>query len=521
MTTRLFRRLRSERGMALVLAVLVLAIVSILAAAVIATTTMNQQDAASKKSGVSAYALAQAALSNATAQLTSHYYDSTGQPFDNTTSLTTMASSWAPVAPNGGLGQQSPTSSAACTARSTCMTWSGVLRCPATVACPGGGSTYTPSGVKQAAWHITATGQISNPSGPGVLTRTITVDVPVEAPPAKAPVPDIFKSVYSGKVSTGCDLTTAQGVVWASPVYVLGNLCLNQNSGVEAGTENFGKLVVGGWLDPNGGGSGEHVGTSATPVATIDVARSCDGSRSATPCTLTQPAGQSYYTDAAGKIFVSSYTNSPLFPAPPTVNWAQRQIERGSWSCTNGHSLTAASFNLTGTSYTCTTESGTLAWNSTTSVLTITGNIYVDGNLSTPSSAQFVYSGLGSIYVGGTVGFGNNTSICVGATDSHDCPNQENWPDVADNFLLILAHGDMSGGQSNSNFSIEGGVYSDGNINFGSGHTNVYGPVVTPQQIFPGQQAASGFPNIFDLFTGAPGTPQPYWVLGPPQNGTY
>ena len=89
------------------------------------------------------------------------------------------------------------------------------------------------------------------------------------------------------------------GVVWASPVYVLGNLCLNQNSGVEAGTENFGKLVVGGWLDPNGGGSGEHVGTSTTPVASLDVGGSCDGSRSSTPCTLTQPAGQSSWTDAA------------------------------------------------------------------------------------------------------------------------------------------------------------------------------------------------------------------------------
>jgi hypothetical protein len=44
---------------------------------------------------------------------------------------------------------------------------------------------------------------------------------------------------------------------------------------------------------------------------------------------------------------------------------------------------------------------------------------------------------------------------------------------------------------------------------------------VTPGTIDPGQQAASGFPDIINLFTGAPGTPQPYWVLGAPQNGTY
>jgi Tfp pilus assembly protein PilX len=519
MTARLLRRLRDERGIALVLAILVLAIVSVLATSAIIYTTTNQQDAASKKSGVSAYALAQAALSNATAQLTSHYYDSTGQPFDNTTSLATMASDWAPVAPNGGVGQQSPTASAACTSTSSCMTWSGALRCPSTITCVGGGATYTPSGVKQAAWHLTATGKVKNPSGPGLLTRTITVDVPVEAPPAKAPTPDIFKSVYSGEVSTGCDLSTSQGVAWTSPVYVLGNLCFNQNSGVEAGTENLGKVVVGGWISMNGSGSGEHIGTSTTPVASMDVAKSCDSSRSAAPCALTKPAGKDYYTDAAGTIFVAAYTNAPIFPSPPSVNWTQRQIDRGTWSCTNGHSLTAATFNLVGTPYTCTTESGTLSWDGTT--LTVQGNVFIDGNLYTPNSAQFLYTGIGSIYVNGSAGFGNNTSICVGSANNHDCPNQENWPDVADNFLLILARIGMTGGQSNSNFSIEGGLYSDGNIDFGSGQTNIYGPVVTPRQIIPGQQAASGFPDIIDLFTGAPGTPQPYWVLGPPQNGTY
>jgi hypothetical protein len=86
---------------------------------------------------------------------------------------------------------------------------------------------------------------------------------------------------------------------------------------------------------------------------------------------------------------------------------------------------------------------------------------------------------------------------------------------------MIASQGAMSGGQSNSNFNLEGGLYSAQNINFGSGQTNIYGPIVTPDQIFPGQQAASGFPNILDLFTGLPGTPQPFWVLALPQNGTY
>jgi Tfp pilus assembly protein PilX len=504
--------LRGEEGIALVLAVLVLAIVTIVASSAIMYTLSSQQDAASKKSGVTAYSLAQAALSNATAQLTSHYYDSTGQPHDNTTSLTYMAQNWAPSG-----SQISPSDATACspTAVTTCMTWSGELRCPVTVSCSS--TSITVSDIERAQWHITATGRVPNPSGPGVLMRTITVDVPVNAPPAKAPAPDIFKAVYTGKVSTGCDLTTGQGVVWASPVYVVGNLCFGQNSGVEAGSAGLGKLVVGGWMDLTQG-NGAHVGTSTTPVPSLSVAHSCDGTRSATPCTL-QPNGAGY-KDAANTIFVSAYSNAPVFPDPPSVDWAQRQAERGNdWQCTSGHSLTAASFNLTGTPYVCTTNAGSLSWDGTT--LNVTGNVYIDGNLTTNSNAEFVYTGLGSIYVGGSASFGNNTSICVGSTANHDCPSGSNWMNIADNFLLILVKGGITGGQSNSNFSLEGGLYSDSVINFGAGHTNIYGPIVTPDQIFPGQQAAQGFPNIIDLFTGAPGTPQPYYTLGAPENGTY
>jgi hypothetical protein len=500
----LVRRIRGEDGMALILAVLILAVVSIAASAAITYTTIGQQDAASKKVGTSAYALAQGGLSDAISQLMSHYYDSSGQPTDNTTSLTTMAQTWTPSG-----NQQSPTSSTACTSTSTCVTWSGVLNCPSGTSCPGG-SVITVTGTQKAMWHLTATGKAPNPSGPGLLTRTITIDVPVEADPTPVNAPDIFKAVYSGAQSSTCDLTLGQGVVFTSPVYVKGNFCSNQHSGVEAGPQNLGKLVVGGWASF---GQGGHVGTSTTPVASMDIAKSCDGSQSATPCTLTKPGGQNYYTDPGGDIFVSAWSNNPVFPTPPTVDWTARQTERGSWSCTGGQSLTAATFNLTGSAYSCTTATGSLSWDGTT--LTINGNVYLDGDLSV--SGDFVYSGLGSIFSGGSVSFANNTSVCVGSTSHHDCPSGANWPDIADNFLLILGKNGVSG----KNLSIEGGLYSDSTIDFGSGQTNIYGPIVTPTTIDPGQQASSGFPDISKLFSGAPDTPAPYWTLGTPTNGTY
>ena len=530
MTGRLLRRVHArEDGIALVLAVLILAIVSIAAASAIMYTTVGQQDAASKKSGVTAYSLAQAALSNASAQLVSHYYDSNGQPFDNATTLTAQAG----YAPSVAGTQISPTdASSACVttpgSRTTCMTWSARLDCPAGITCAGG-QTITVSGTERARWHLTGIGTVPNPSGPGMITRTITVEVPVEAPPAKGPVPDVFKGVYTGKTSnsTTCDLSTGQGVIWQAPVYVRGNLCIGQNSGVEAGSQNLGKLVVGGWADLTQG-SGAHVGTSTTPLASMDIAGSCDGSRtmSTSNCTLTKPAGQTYYKDSANTIYVTAHSTTPVFPPLTPIDWDNTDPtnpspaqQRGSWSCTGGHQLSASTFNLFGSSYTCTTETGSLSWNGST--LTVNGNVYIDHDLVTSSNAQYTYTGLGAIYVGGSASFGNNTSICVGSANNHDCPNGANWSDIANNFLLILARNGITGGQSNSNFSLEGGLYSDGSINFGSGHTNIYGPIVTPQTIVPGQQSGSGFPNILDMFTGAPGTPQPYWQLGLPRDGTY
>lgn len=528
---RILKRLdpAGEHGVALVIAVLILAVISIATASVIFYTDGSQRDAFSKKSGQSAYSLAQAALANATASLLPHYYDNSGQPFDNSHQLSEMVS-WAPSG-------SEPTGCSTASPSPTCTTWSTELRCPAGIACSPGAPTISPvSPVEKARWHITATGAVFNPSGTQPITRTITVDVPVLQPPAKAAAPDIFKSVYSGKVSTGCDLSTGQNVIWAAPVYVKGNLCIGQGSGVEAGPQNLGRLVVGGWVETSGNGA--HIGTSSAPLSSLDVGGVCTTSStvpppSGQPCADTLIQKNGYWTDntttSAATIFASAASADPTFPALPAIDWSSLG-NPGTWSCNGGRSLIApppSTFVLNGSPYSCTIstdgiQTGSLSWDGTT--LTVNGNVWISGNLVTQSpSPQFVYQGLGTIYVGGTVSFANNTTICVGQTDptGHDCPNKASWPNIDQNFLVIASKGDMSGGQSNSNFNYEGGLYSDQSINFGSGQTNIYGPIVTPDQIFPGQQAASGFPDIVNLFTGLPGTAQPFWVLGPTTNGTY
>jgi Tfp pilus assembly protein PilX len=63
------RRLRDESGVALVMALAVMLVLSILVTATLAFTSSNSRDASLKRSGQSAYALAEAGLSSAQAQL--------------------------------------------------------------------------------------------------------------------------------------------------------------------------------------------------------------------------------------------------------------------------------------------------------------------------------------------------------------------------------------------------------------------------------------------------------------------
>jgi hypothetical protein len=513
-------RVSDDRGVALVMAIVIMAVVTIAAASAIAYTDGSQRDAFSKKSGTTAYSLAQAAISLATTQLTAEYYDSTGQPRDNSTALSTMASSWKVSGT-----QMSPTNTATCTIASpnpSCMTWSSQLNCPSVaVNCPGG-SSISVSGAEQAAWHITGTGSVYNPSGTAPITRTITVDVPLNQIPGKSKnIPDIYKSVYSGGTGQPCDMTMAQGTVFSSPVYVKGNLCITNP---QAGVIYSGTLTVGGYLYISNGG----VGTSSSPISSVAVVGACNGTQSMTPaCTLTKPSGKTYYTDTgttSASVYSSNTNQSPSWPTDPKPDFTKASALWSSYTCTGVESLGTSSstvtFDLAPSTgdYTCTQGNGFyIKWHHLSSTLEVNGSIYIFGDLVTNSGPQINYQGIGGIYVQGTTSLSNNTEICAtGFSGTHDCTNGANW-DTSANFLMLIGQGAISG----KNLGLQGGLYSYNNIDFSAGQTSIYGPLVTSADLLPGQQAASGFPVIQDVYNNWPGVSSPYWTLGTPVNGTY
>jgi hypothetical protein len=130
-----------------------------------------------------------------------------------------------------------------------------------------------------------------------------------------------------------------------------------------------------------------------------------------------------YYADASQNIYASALSNTPTFPSPPpSVDWTGVAADSGfalsdptgasdTWACTNGKSLRAATFDLTRELLTRARLRATGSSPGTAQRLTINGGIYISGNLITQNNANVVYSGLGAIYVGGTITFGNNTAI--------------------------------------------------------------------------------------------------------------
>jgi hypothetical protein len=225
---RISRRLRAEDGMALALAV---SMVSVLAIGVTSGMLFTSTNAgASKRSSVdqTAYAAAEAGVNNAFAVLS--------LPGNNAFDpylLPERTSAYA-----GGT-----------------VRWWGTLN----------QATST--------WKVHAVATVQNPTGPSAapVTRRLTADVAV-SPALSQPLNNMgwnyIWATGTGSPS-GCDMTIQQSVNVMSPLYVEGNLCLQNTATIGAGP-----LVVKGKLSLQQ--KANAVGTSSAPVNEVHLGDGCE-----------------------------------------------------------------------------------------------------------------------------------------------------------------------------------------------------------------------------------------------------
>jgi Tfp pilus assembly protein PilX len=480
--------LRDESGIALVMALAVMLVLTVLVTAALAFTSSNSRDSSLKQSGQSAYSLAEAGLSQIEAQLYSHFYTSSGTANNNTTLYNASWFTGAGIPTS----QQSPTSTSACTSTSSCMSW-GVV-------------SWTPSGSVnvKGVLVLQGTGRVPNPTGGTQLTRTVTDKIYIEQLPQFTPPPSYWTELYTGATGQPCDLQLGQTVNANAPIYVAGNLCLTSAASIEGSAVTL--KVLGNIRLQNGGAD---IGKT-TRVTSVQVGQGCVKSNSGaytTPCPINTASTQIW--DNSGRTTAPAPTPEPL-PAVDFSSIAAQQAA-STVSCTNGVSLSSVTFYLTpasgagSTGYTCTVKDGvsgglvgSITYNSAAHTVALYGDLYFSGNLDLSNSTPVTYTGIASFFGAGTMTAANGTVLCVHVSGSScDFANATNtsspdyW-DTSQSVLILEAQGMVS----STNLTFQGGIYSATEINLGGGQGSTQGPLVSPSLIIPGQSLNLSFPNF-------------------------
>jgi Tfp pilus assembly protein PilX len=517
----MLRRIQDESGIALVLALMVMTVLTIVGGSVVVYGTSNQHTSQLSLSRDNAYRLAESGVNNAMSIL--------GQPPDPVTGIGNNA-----LDPNVFCGLAGATYTTGCTIKNTYA--NGYVITNATLS-PG-----------NATWTVTSTGYALNTNvhaATAYSARVLTVSVavhPTLTQPLNTPVWNYIYATKPASPVPTCDEDLNQAVQISSPLYVEGNLCLHNTSSISRGP-----LVVKGRLIMDSQQQ-NYAGTATVPLSDAHIVNGCTVKTTThTPC---QNNGvDNLYTTVLD-------TTPPTNLSPPVPNWDNWYLNASpgpyfpcqtiagqaplnpltfdnivdtNVSDTDAQKLafqnnSATTQNLTPAyDYRCQTANGELSWNNTTKTLTIKGTIYIDGSVYVQNGAVNKYTGQGVIYLGGTV-FMKSASLCGaiynGACDArtYQASPAQGW-DPNTNLLCFVAKG--TGGQVNvgdsaqfTSATLQGAVYAAGSIEVDT-TSNVDGPMVGYKVIL-GQSSNTTFPAITIVPNGMPSNPTAYAQPDPP-----
>jgi hypothetical protein len=351
--------------------------------------------------------------------------------------------------------------------------------------------------------------------------------------------------MFAAHTGSACDETLNNNVTGGSRMYIVGNLCLNNNVVLSPSA-----LWVKGNLDlsPNAA-----VGAATNMSTRIETygggqCRYAGGSW-ANPCSGDQDARHIYAKMSPPNYVIGVDTNVPIFAAPVAdfAGWYADAMPGPTQYCVTYSTapntpptfdtLTAGSppsyirdnnnplQDLTPNhDYTCrvgpaANPDGELSWNNTTKTLTARGTIYIDGSAKIDNGALNQYNGQATIYLSGT--FYLNGKLCGGASGSN-CdfaswnPNTEMLTIVANG---IGPNGSVPNGDSifvSNGSSFQGAFFATNNLEYGN---NAYsdGPMVGSQIILSNNVSTQAFGTISTVPVGMPGNPEVYAQPNPPQ----
>jgi Tfp pilus assembly protein PilX len=379
----------------------------------------------------------------------------------------------------------------------------------------------------QQLWTVHSRSTFTNPTGPtaSAVTRSMTATVPITANQNDPANTAIWNYIISTKTSnsTTCDMTLQNTVQIDEPLYVAGNLCMNNSAQIlQPGATpvkliTLGKLIL---MSPQ-----TSVGTSSQPIYEADVGGGCGTliTSSTHACT----SGDKVYattlqnTASAIQLPVVDDSNSYLSANPGPKNPCT--VTSGTppvWDNDSTLDLTnypngsvPAAFNLTpSTNYTCEAKDasgsivGQLDWNNATKTLTVKGKLYIDGSVYTDNGVVDLYSGSATLYLSGTFTITNSTKIC-GITATLTCDFTKWSPNS--NMLVVVAHGDNGSGYSISmanSTKWQGAFFATKNLDLGQSSIDE-GPMFSSGINLGNSVQVRPLPAITNLPLGAPLAP--------------
>lgn len=507
-------RLRDEQGMALLLALGMLIVLSISAATLIAFSSSNSRSTGLQNSDGLAYNYAEGALNSALAVL--NYWDS-GTMTNNASDATLLG----------------------CNAAGTSCT-------PRTIPFDKGhGEFYGTYSATQSKWTITASGFAKNASGAADITKRIVATVPVtwsNTQPANA---SAWNYIYSTRVpGAGCEVDiTTDKVEIEAPLYVTGDLCLSGKD-TKIKEKDIGQLDAQP-IDVRVGGkvvfSGDHsqIGEESHLVTSAAVQGGCSASinTAGTNCTTSTwappPSNNKHYYVETTQTFESItqptadfdafYASAKPGPNADCVSAANPSNLAGSVfdsdSTMNG---TSPQFDLTGSnSYQCKAYDangflvGQLSWDKASHVLTIQGVIFFDGPV-TATDDDATYQGSASMYINGPFTMsGDKDQLC--AVGNHDCKFDQ-WNPNTEMLILISNYNGNAINFTGKKIDFQGGLFCNpaSTIVFSGDEVDIQGPVICGGFTFAKHAEFKSLPAITELPLGAPVNPNVHALPGSP-----
>jgi len=381
-----------------------------------------------------------------------------------------------------------------------------------------------------AVWSLTSIGKTKNPTGAGQsqIRRKLTAKVPV-TPTLTQPLNNpAWNYIYSSRTGNTCDMTLQQSVLLRSPLYVNGNLCLENSAAITSGPRGVkGKLAL--------AQSANAVCSAAAPMNEAYIGGGCQWKNNPWHPTCS----------SADNVYATILDSSPTEIAAPTVSWdawylnaspgpyfpcltlsgavptfdndqgsaATPNVAKRNFSLINPFNLTPSG------SYTCRTAGGELSWNALAHVLTIRGTIFIDGSAYISNGAVNTYQGQGTIYVSGTFLIKNSTLCAHLAAGGTTC-DTAGW-DPTPTVLVIVATG-PGGTQVPTGDSIQvvsstyqGALYGTNAVDIDT-TAQAIGPIVG-STVYLGQSTATSFPSLTIAPAGMPGSRVIYAQPNPPQ----